>query len=361
MWDFAASSDPFVRVAITSSFTAAVITLLLFASSVLLRLRLQAGQRAEQKFLATWRPLLTQVAIHGIDPETDKQLPGMRAKKHAARRFLLNEWNIMHDCLKGSARNHLTRVGYRLGLDEIAWHDLKHSNSLGEQLLAIVTLGHLGDMGAWDEIVAELDSDNTLLSLMAAKALCNIDPDRAMPLLLKQILSRSDWADARIAGVLTEAGPAAISKPLRDAILRAGPEDQEKLIGFLPMVYKPVASTVIQQLLKSDVDDRVLGACLKVADGPLELEQVRELIHHPRWHIRMRAAIALGRFGQPEDCPRLLGLLADREWWVRYRAAQSLVGLPFVDRDELLAMRDSVDDPYGRDMMDQVLGEAALA
>ena len=127
------------------------------------------------------------------------------------------------------------------------------------------------------------------------------------------------------------------------------------------MVYKTVASTVIQQLLQSDVDDRVLGACLKVADGPLELEQVRRLTDHPRWHIRMRAAIALGRFGQKDDCPLLLDMLADREWWVRYRAAQSLVQLPFLNRDELLTMRDSVEDPYGRDMMDQVLSEAALA
>ncbi len=75
----------------------------------------------------------------------------------------------------------------------------------------------------------------------------------------------------------------------------------------------------------------------------------------------MRAAAALGRLGAEEDCPRLLELLADQEWWVRYRAAEALIGLPFLDRGALERMRDGITDRYGRDMFDQVLAEREAA
>ncbi len=362
MWDFAASSDPFVRFALVSSLVAVVATAVLFASVVILRLRLIAHRRAEQEFIATWRPLLTEMAIRGIDPETDQRLNETKMPTRDAWHFLLNEWNVLQDSLKGSGRQHLIRAGYKLGLDQMAWTMLKKSRSLGEQLLAVVTLGHLGEISAWNDIVAKLDSKNALLSLMAAKALCNIDPDRAIGMVIDRILSREDWAGARVAGVLLEAGAGAISQPLHDAILAGSPTTQEKLISFLPMVYKAIASHVIHKLLSKEiVDDSVIGACLKVSDGPLELPHLRRLASHPRWHVRMLAATALGRLGGSEDCRLLLGLLADREWWVRYRAAQALVGLPFLDQQQLEVMRDKITDPFGRDMFDQVLAEAAVA
>lgn len=361
VWDFAVNSDPFVRFALISSLVAATATAVLFTSVVVLRLRLIAHRRAERNFIKTWRPLLTEMAIQGIDPDADRRLKAAELPSRDAWHFLLNEWNVLQDCLKGSARQHLIRAGYKLGLDQMAWTMLKRSHSLGEQLLAAVTLGHLGEISAWNDLVAKLDSRNTLLSLMAAKALCNIDPDRAIGMVIERILNREDWAGARVAGVLLEAGAGAISRPLHDAILAGSPETQEKLISFLPMVYKASASHVIHKLLSKEiVEDNVVGACLKVSDGPLELPHVRRLTLHPRWHIRMLAATALGRLGGEEDCPLLLELLNDREWWVRYRAAQALINLPFLDQPRLEGMRNEVVDPYGRDMFDQVLAEAAV-
>jgi hypothetical protein len=360
--DFAASSDPFVRFAIYSSLGALLATAFLFACVVTMRLRLLAHRRRETRWTETWRPLLTGVAINGLDPETDRRLAASPPSDELATRFLLNEWNVLQDCVKGSARTNLVRAGYKLRVDIVAWEMLEQGTSLSDQLLAVVTLGHLGEMGVWNELVKRLDSSNSLLSLMAAKALCNVDPDQAIPLVIERMLSREDWAGARVAGVLLEAGAGAISTPLRDAILAASPDDQEELIQFLPMVYKSVASQVVKQLLvEPDTHDRVIGACLKVAAGPLELPEIRALTDHPRWHIRMRAAAALGRIGEMQDCPRLLHLLADREWWVRYRAAGALARLPFLSRIQLEEMRDQVDDAYGRDMLDQVLAEASFA
>ena len=300
MWDFAATSDPFVRFALLSSVVAAAATVLLFAFVVVLRLRLISHRRSQHRFLEHWRPLLTRVAVSGLDPDTDNSLAHARPDDEAATRFLLNEWNVLQDCVKGSARNHLVRAGYKLGLDNTARGMLDRDLSLSGQLLGVVTLGHLGEMGVWNELVRRLDSSNPLLSLMAAKALCNVDPDQAVPLVIRRALTREDWAGARVAGVLLEAGARAISLPLRDAILNGSAADQEELIQYLPMVHKPVASQVINHLLnQSEIDDRVTGACLRVAVGPLELPRIRKLVDHPRWHIRMRAAAAIGRMGGP--------------------------------------------------------------
>ena len=138
MWDFAASSDPVVHFALVSSGIAVAATLGLFGSVIVMRLRLIAHRRAEQAFIATWRPLLTRMAIHGIDPETDQRLRETQVPSRNDWHFLLNEWNVLQDCLKGSGRQHLIRAGYRLGLDQMAWTMLKRRRSLGEQLLAVV-------------------------------------------------------------------------------------------------------------------------------------------------------------------------------------------------------------------------------
>lgn len=361
MLDFAGSSDSFVVFALYSSLFAIGISLVLFCTVVYLRLRLIAHRKVEARFIATWRPLLTKIAIHGLDPDLDRELPDMRPQKNAELRLLLNEWNVLHDCLQGVARNTLTRAGYKLSLDRVAWSMLGEDSSFGDRLMGIITLGHLEDFAAWGSIEASLDSENPLLSLMAAKALCNIDPDRAVPLLLPRIVERDDWAGARVAGVLHEAGASAVSLPLRDAILESPPEHAEKLIAYLPMIFKPVAATVISRLLRRNVDDRVTGACLQVSNSPLELPQVRELARHPRWHIRMRAATVLGRIGDEKDSELLIDLLSDPEWWVRYRAAQALSELPQIGHDQLEGIRDELEDPFSRDMLNQIMAEQAIA
>jgi len=357
---FVGSSDPFIIFALYSSLFAIGVTLMLFGTVVYLRMRLISHRRLERRFLEEWRPALTRIAIEGLEPESIRALRERQPADNREISLLLNEWNVLHDCLHGVARDNLTEAGYGLGLDRVAWAMLNDASSFGERMMAIITLGHLKNFGAWESIEHDLDSDNALLSLMAAKALCNIDPDRAMPLLLPRIVSREDWAGARVAGVLHEAGASAVSIPLRDAILESPPEDAEKLIGYLPMIFKPVAAMVIGRLLRRNVDDRITGACLKVSNSPLELPHVRELVSHPRWHIRMRAATVLGKIGDSHDRDLLVGLLADAEWWVRYRAAQALAALPQMNLDQLEKIRGEVDDPFGRDMLNQVMAEQSV-
>ena len=71
----------------------------------------------------------------------------------------------------------------------------------------------------------------------------------------------------------------------------------------------------------------------------------------------MAAARALGRIGNTSDQALLLDLVEDRNWWVRYRAAQALASLPGLSRGDLAAMRARTSDRFAADMLDQVLAE----
>lgn len=354
------SSDPLVIFAVGSSLVAGAITVLLFFWVIFLRWRLHVARRREAAFVSRWREPLAQVALALAGDEDAPDVVEIPALRRSEQGFFLHEWNVLHDCLRGDPAVGLNHLGFELEIDQIAWRMLQRGR-LGERLLAIATLGHLRDVSAWDAIAEHLDAENTLISLMSAKALINIDAERAVPVIIPLITAREDWAAARVASLLREAGPEATSRRLARAILNGTTAEAEKLINYLPTVYRSVASDVVHEMLRRPVDDRVTAVCLRVVDSPLELPVIRHLAQHPRWHIRMRAAIALGRMGYRQDKKHLIRLLSDPEWWVRYRSAQALVRLPYLSRAQLVRIRETIEDRFGRDMLDQVLAEATAS
>jgi HEAT repeat protein len=75
----------------------------------------------------------------------------------------------------------------------------------------------------------------------------------------------------------------------------------------------------------------------------------------------MQAATFLGRAGNVGDLAALEPLLSDREWWVRYRAAQALVASPFLGPNALRRIGARQQDQFARDILQQALAEKGLA
>jgi HEAT repeat protein len=71
----------------------------------------------------------------------------------------------------------------------------------------------------------------------------------------------------------------------------------------------------------------------------------------------MHAAAALGRLGESSDVEHLQPLLADPQWWVRYRAAQALSRLPGLDHEGMQRIRAAQNDRFACDVLDQVMAE----
>lgn len=354
MPEFVTSSERVLQLAfLTGMVTIALAILALFAI-LAMRTRLVQMQRRRAAFNRQWRPVLAHVALLGSDdPAAALEVPMLRRRD---QRFFLEEWNILHDLLSGAAKPRLNELARTLAIDKHAWRRLKRG-SLGERLLAVATLGHLRELSAWDVVLRMLRDDNTLVSLVSARALIGIDPAAAIPLVLPVIMERDDWSTARVADLFLEAGPEVVSGPLEQAILSSPPEAVPKLIAVLPEVSLPVSDRIVSQLLRQPTDDRIKSICLRIVENPRELPSVRELTTHARWHVRMTAAIVLGRLGLPEDRAHLVRLLSDSEWWVRYRAAQALLAMPFVPREEVIALQSSAEDPFARDILGHVLAE----
>jgi HEAT repeat protein len=64
--------------------------------------------------------------------------------------------------------------------------------------------------------------------------------------------------------------------------------------------------------------------------------------------------------GVPGDEQQLIGLLTDRQWWVRYRAARALASLGFVGAERMRAIQAAQSDAYARDIIEQVLAERLI-
>jgi HEAT repeat protein len=133
------------------------------------------------------------------------------------------------------------------------------------------------------------------------------------------------------------------------------------MVRFLADISPKAAAPVIRQILAEPHDEHLISVCLQVISDPQDLDKVRLLLKHPRWHVRMHAASAIGRLGGcDDDVESLLPLLSDAQWWVRYRTAQTIAHL-LQDPDALVCLRDRQQDRFARDILTQVLAEQTLA
>ena len=90
---------------------------------------------------------------------------------------------------------------------------------------------------------------------------------------------------------------------------------------------------------------RTLG---KLRYAPAE-ESIRQHAAHSEWSVRSTAATALSEIA-PDHCyEELLRCLCDREWWVRFHAAEALSKLP--GHPDLMADVQALQDRFAFEMM----------
>jgi HEAT repeat protein len=349
-----AASDAVLRVAWITAQVSLAGTALLLLCLFWMHARRRALERRERAFVARWRPALASIALDGTTtvPET---LPSLARREHE---LFLREWIAMHEALDRASCRGFDALNRRLRVGRIATRMMRQRR-LPSRLLGTVALGHVGDAGAWEALLAETGSHNLALSLAAARALVRLDATRAVAALMPVIERREDWPQTRIWPLLQEAGPDAVTGTLLAAIARSAQRAQARLVHLLPLADETEAAACVRQLLQTTDSDWVIGACIGVSESPTELPTIRHFATHPRWHIRMLAAKALGRLGDAQDEARLVAMLGDTEWWVRYRAAQALVALPWMPRERVAALRDAQADRYARDALDHAIAERA--
>jgi len=305
-------------------------------------------QRQQRDLERVWLPLL----MDGLE-----QLPGSLPRLRQRDTLLfLSLWNRLHDAIKGASNAPLNRFALQLGLDRAARRLFARAD-FRARLLAVTTLGRLGDRAMWSELVRLASSPDLELSLAAARAIMRIDPRSATTLLLPIIAKRHDWPPSTVALILEEAGADVLSVPLVKAVLRAGSEDAHRLIRYLGLAHADATRPLLHRLIREvDVDESIM-ACLHVFTDADDLDAIYPYLNHKRWEVRVRAVSALGRLGTARDGERLVTMLSDLEWWVRYRAAQALCNLLSSDLDHVRRLKTRHRDPFARDILTHVLAE----
>lgn len=328
-----------------------ILTSLLVIQILVLRGFLILRQRRSERFLKIWRPILMQ-SLEEIPTDVPHI---MRADAYT----FLSVWNYLHESLLDTVKDNLNQLARMTKMDKTARRMLRH-RSIRWQLMAIVTLGNLRDERAWVQLQRIVFSRHTVLSLAAARALMQINPIETIWWLLPLIAERQDWPITRVIRFLKEAGADVVSVPLAYTLLSIEPEYQARLVRFLEVAHNDEVQQSIRYLLETSEDEQVLHHCLQFLNDPEDLLTARKHLTHSQWFVRLQAAVAIGRVGMDEDQERLIPLLEDPQWWVRYRAAQSLVNWPAGDLTKLEELAATHHNPFAGEILTQAIAERRM-
>ena len=355
-WLFRSEFDAVTTVALWSIAAVSVATVVLFTYTIGLRVATIAAGQRRRALLGTWRDVFA-LSMVSADAASEAKLPRVRV---ADRIDLLEEWNRARSIVDGSAANNLVVLATRTRIPALAAR-LIRKRRVRSKILAVQTFGHLRDQSRRTDVYELVDHENTALSITAAEALVEIDPGFGATTVIPMINRRRDWPKNRVSIILRLAGSERISEPMYRAIRAADTAGKVYLLQFARLVDAEVLDALVEDLLRSSNDPGVLTAALKLVSGFGGVPRIAWLTQHDAWFVRMQAAKVLGRIGQQEHLSLLEALLDDQEWWVRYRAAQSIASLPFLGPNQLRALRDRQTDPFAGDILQQAFAEVGLA
>jgi hypothetical protein len=346
------STDPILQVAFWTGAGALLMTCLIGLQTIQLRTALQARQRRERAFVAVWRPALAAYVL-------DRDAPLPAALDPRDRIYFLKLWNHLQESLRGDASDALNACAHALGCDAAARRMLARGNR-AERLLAALTLGHLRDAQAWDALALLAASGDSVVSVSALSALIRIDAARAAQDYTTPLLEREDWPLARVTGMLLE-HQQDFAPRLVQGLADGTYAMRARALRIVEALHFPVPDDIMARLFAPPPPGNLLIAALRLTPTPALLAQARKLAAHGDWRVRVQVAKVLGLAGDRADTLQLRTLLADREWWVRYRAAHALAGMPSLAPGEFAALRDKLADRYARDMVVHVLAEKGQA
>ena len=355
-WLFQSDFDTLTTIALWSIATVFVTTVILFVYTMGLRLATISSNQRRRSFLNRWREVF---ATSMLDPEAAEQqtLPHVR---RSDRIDMLEEWNRARSTVDGSAVDNLIALAERTGIPEMSLQ-LIHGRRMQSKILAVQTIGHLRLTTMREQVRELLTHENTALSITAATALVDIDPDFGISAIVPMISRRRDWPKTRVSILLRQAGSARISEPMYRAIRSEDDAGKTYLLQFARLIEAGILDALVEDLLRESRNPGVINAALKLVSGFAGVPRIAALTQHEVWFVRMQAAKVLGRVGQREHLSLLESLLDDPEWWVRYRAAQSITALPFLGPNELRKLRLRQSDPFAGDILQQTFAEVGLA
>jgi hypothetical protein len=349
------SSDPTVNFVIWVSIAVFLINIFVVGLILWQRYRYLLNQRQIGKTHRVWIPIILSSLA-----QIPRNLPQI---KHRERLIVLSLWNQIYQKIRGETQEHLKRLGYLLGIGQIARRFLE-SRQIDRLLVGITTLGNLQEKSAWEKLLKLVKHQNPYVSMAAATALVKIDQERSYKLVSTLICDRLDWSLGLTIELLSIEGNDLLIARSIESLPQLTEEKVLRVFRALEVSQKHHLLSIIPQLLDRFSDrEEIICACLRVLSSYKQIEHleiIRKYIYHECSSVRVQAANGLSQMGMAEDEVRLIVLLSDPEWWVRYRAAQALINLPFMTPNRLQTIQLQQSDRYACDILSQVIAETKL-
>ncbi|QIL19598.1 HEAT repeat domain-containing protein [Thermomonas sp. HDW16] len=350
--NFVIPTDPRMAFAFWLGVCVVALSLVLLLAILVMRQWVERSERLHQAAARQWRQIL-------VDAANGRDVPVPKLPRRDLNGFV-DAWNELHDApgVTTAQQEGMAKVAAQVGLQGRLYQLVDHGG-FHNRVMAIMAMGHLKSQVHFDKLVRLLGDNSPIISISAARALMKIDPGHAVRVVVPRIIERNDWVEGGIAQMLDEAGANVVAPELSTAALQVNDDIAPRLVRFLADVDPEAAMPVIRKLLSEGRDEHLVSTCLQVMHDDTCMPTVRQLLGHSRWHVRMHAATAVGKFGGREDVGHLQQLLADPQWWVRYRSAQAirtLVG----SSDEMERIRRIQSDRFANDILEHVIAEQAL-
>ena len=346
-------ADAWLRWALVIAAALAVVSAALMVQVLLLSELSTRRERRRAAFERRWRPRLAAASIG----EPLDQLPPPSPRDCA---WFLMAWCQMQFHLRGAAHQRLNGLLEHFGLADRAAALLTHRRG-SMQLLGLACLRHLADPAYWDRIEPLVRDARPILSLAAADALVAIDPRRAMALVVPVAAERRDWAPGRVAILCRNAGRDATTPPLVEMLRQPlRPGARARLLELLRFGEAQALARWARDMLRADAATGERMAALDVlaqAQDPRDRPHLLPMLGASAPGVRLAAVRALAAQATRDDLACLQPGLADRDWSVRQATAHGIATLPGMTPAALAHLRERIDDPYGRDALDQAIAE----
>ncbi len=344
-----ALAESLVAVIKATLYMAGILILALLAYTVIVRLRRQSAERRAVRFRERWQdPLYSRMSGEAV------ALPPLARAERQSLLLLLAELAAL---VRGDAADVLGSVARECGLSRYVLR-LLASRRPWKRALGIRGAAFLAQKDAVEPLVALAAGERSSVALSAVSALVRLDAERGFIALLG-LVWRLDWSTERIGALIRSAqGPA--THLVAMMLESAPPARVAQVVRLIELLGEHATLPALRERLAQAGDPEVVAAILhamRVLGDGADREQAVTHLRHPESLVRMQAAYALGGLGFPGDAGLLKPLLRDPNWWVRYRAAQSLLAL--VGEGQVEADAGAEADPYAREVLRRVLAERA--
>jgi HEAT repeat protein len=251
----------------------------------------------------------------------------------------------------------LDAMARKLALDEYAVELLKKKD-VAERITALNVLGHMRDPRAFEVAVALSMDEGPEVSRAAAHVALRIYPE-VVDRLLELVRDRDDWPRPRIEVMLREVAPERLDRAMRKALDVNDEAGRTRLLDYMRFCTPDAATAICRSILNDTTDVETVSAALRSL-APLAGEDDRAIAlnycRSPESAVALGALRVLRKCVHADDDVLLRELTANRDYWVRLRAAEVVVQL-YGNIGLAEEFAEQHPDRYARDAIRQALAE----